>query len=298
MNFLTHLLGGTDAPVKEVTKPVKEEDYSAIIQEIHNKVDWLAELFNQPLAEIDQVKQKINDLEATPIVNHIVRKQKIGFGITEKEKEESDRIEALIKEQNWELINLEIRSQELARLQEIRDKYPLRKFVLRSDVEKLCEKYQLALGYTIHYKGELPEKNMREIENYKPTEDDLKIFKVTEGSWSSFKESFVIESGNELEKRIKPKKYKTGSDMLNDIYYAQIRGVSYVSPYTTEKEEVKSFIIACPAQDLTQTINEVKVTHIPDPIVFAPTGAEFIFQIVSKWGLEANDPLVVNPIEN
>jgi len=53
--------------------------------------------------------------------------------------------------------------------------YPNNKFITEEEVERICKKYGLLFGETINYIGNIPEKNLKEIEAFVLREEDMKV---------------------------------------------------------------------------------------------------------------------------
>src|SRR6185312_4215711 len=50
--------------------------------------------------------------------------------------------------------------------------YPNNKFITESEVKRICGKYGLLFGESSNYKGDIPEKNLVEIENFKLRDEE------------------------------------------------------------------------------------------------------------------------------
>lgn len=64
--------------------------------------------------------------------------------------------------------NRESATRIMRRLRELKQSYPLTRFISHSDVEMLCRKYKLIFGPAISYTGTIPEANLLEIEKALP----------------------------------------------------------------------------------------------------------------------------------
>jgi hypothetical protein len=64
--------------------------------------------------------------------------------------------------------NRESATRIMRRLRELKQSYPLTRFISHSDVEMLCGKYNLVFGPATSYTGTIPEDNLREIEKSLP----------------------------------------------------------------------------------------------------------------------------------
>jgi hypothetical protein len=64
--------------------------------------------------------------------------------------------------------NRESATRIMRRLRELKQSYPLTRFIAHSDVEMLCRKYNLVFGPATSYTGTIPEANLLEIEKALP----------------------------------------------------------------------------------------------------------------------------------
>lgn len=160
--------------------------------------------------------------------------------------------------------------------------YPHNKFITEAAVKQICEKYGLVFGDATYYRGDVPEKNLLEMENFKL--------------------------------RIEEKERRTNVD---DYYQRQAfmgmaqsqRGLSNIGEirrqptYPPPTEITERFIqlpfkICAPEKDFDTRFmvkkDGYKLEY--DPIVLQPVKGGYL--IVTKWGLEASDEIVTNPISN
>lgn len=116
--------------------------------------------------------------------------------------------------------------------------YPNYKFITDESIEKICNKYKLRFDYVDNFKGEVPETNLKHIEEFKIKESD-----------------------------------RNGC-----------------------------FRIVAPTSDFSNfyDFNSNKDDDIEDPIVLCPVKFKSLkaYLIVTAWGLESGDELVVNPRHN
>jgi hypothetical protein len=167
-------------------------------------------------------------------------------------------------------------------------KYPLLKFITYKQLESICEKYGLIYAASIHFIGEIPEKNLLEIESA-PAIDESDMFQgggPTEGHRG--------EMEAEIEK-LRNTGYgdRSFANTLNNISLSLIRTnfKSLVKVYAS------SYFVAA-NRDLfnLKNIEKIEGTHtyrVKDPIVFRWVKGGIL--IITKWGEEANDPALVIP---
>ncbi len=161
-----------------------------------------------------------------------------------------------------------------------RNKYPLYKFIPKETVTEICKKYGLICGEMNRYKGDIPEKNLIEIENFKIDQKDEIYIKLCERdeNWRYVTYSKKIE----LEKQ---RLSLTTKDMSDHFYYSTIKC---------------QYFICAPIHDLDTRGMEVDKNNMliikDDPIVLCRVEDGFL--LVSKWGLEASDDKLINSVEN
>jgi len=166
-------------------------------------------------------------------------------------------------------------------------KYPTYKFISETEVEKLCIKYRLVCGYIFRYKGEIPQTNLEDILKFKEliNKKDIPEGKNVMRNLSFLSKDEIIRMHIDLE----------GNDYKKGAY-------SYHSIYDEGPVPMK---ICAPAQNMdlkeARVSNNYKMEALypvsyPDPIVLQPVHEGYL--IVTAWGNEASDLLVVNPIRN
>jgi len=158
------------------------------------------------------------------------------------------------------------------------NKYPLYRFITMDSINRICDKYGLKHGEIYLYEGEVPDKNLAEIENAKIDEND-RVYSAR----SEFSSAKVFMSKKES----------------GDYRDSDNRFLSYYGWGTL------GFIIAAPRKDFRASAqvegNEITERPAPlDPIVMMPVifQRKVFYLIISAWGDEASDPEVVNMINN
>lgn len=148
--------------------------------------------------------------------------------------------------------------------------YPLNKFISEEAVKTICKKYNLLLTMTSDYIAEIPEKNQKEIIAFRVKRKDTR----------------------------KPYEVYSGMMSLPYLHFPRFNDCKDYEAYQNEKLKGKNLLIVAPEHKL-KTEGKIKEGHIlkiKDPIVLQPV--EIGYLIVSSWGLEAGDELVVNSINN
>ena len=158
--------------------------------------------------------------------------------------------------------------------------YPFHKFITRELIVQICKKYGLVFGEASSYKGDIPASNIKEIVSFSLRNED-KIKRIC------FEETVNDGNGNTQTTW----GYRTGEGWF-----------MRVEAGTTEVYEAPRMQIAAPVKDFntnrTHLSKEdgVSLISLPDPVVFQPVKGGYL--IVSKWGDEASDELLINEIEN
>lgn len=163
-------------------------------------------------------------------------------------------------------------------------KYPQYKFITEESVKKICGKYNLIYGEVSKYIGTVPDKNIQQMEDFKINKEDACYFtKITD--WSSLGASYRYSI-------ISYKKYSDTRNKKDDIHLPYDGSIAY------RKSPLE---IAAPLKDFNTKGMELKdfklsKIEIPDPVVLQPVYFKGVkhYLIVTAWGLEASDELVVN----
>lgn len=226
-----------------------------IIQEIHDSYDSSVEVLLKEAKTILENSSK-RDAELSQ------RLTSLGFFNSKKAvagKKVADEMNAALK-----LSHL---------ISKYQQKYPFYKFITMDMVKKINEKYGLVCVPSHLYTGDIPIKNIEEIERFRCDEVD---------------KTFSIE--------IHIGKYDTTTNFLSKKECDKIQNDLIDGSVLVTEEP---FYISCPPSD-AQLGREyrisgtfaVKMEKIEDPIVLKPVVGGFL--IVSKWGLEGNDESLVN----
>lgn len=160
--------------------------------------------------------------------------------------------------------------------------YPNNKFITEEVVAGICKKYGLLCGFAYWYVGEVPDKNLSEIELFKLRKEDGKP---------------IIQ---EYPHEGKVHKYYYKYNIYNNSSHVDVTDVDCTDLY-----EPKLMKICASVSDFSEhylkNIAKVEdgyrlVANIPDPIVLQPVNGGYL--IISKWGLEGNDESLTNEKRN
>jgi hypothetical protein len=192
--------------------------------------------------------------------------------VSEKEKEYVESMKKLGFVNAEKVKEISEREEELAKSKKLTElvlyykrTYPLLKFVTVRQLEDICEKYNLIYAPVENYKGSVPEKNLREIMNAQVLKDDDKPH-------------------NQVVRSRGRGRVRTETTVKEGLFIAAPESEFDLSNLTKDKTGLKGYF--------KQIIEEKP----DDPIVF-----RYVFggiQVLSKWGPEAEDPELINPIDN
>lgn len=163
------------------------------------------------------------------------------------------------------------------------------KFILGPQLERICEKYNLFVRPVHTFLGDIPEKNIKEMKGFSVFVEDLALYSVSEKAWTNHWQQFLIGTGS-------------NSFSENETWRLPIRNIAKVGMdwalsiaaikplFSAEAFEKSESRIIGP-QELTAK-GQVDL----DPIVLFQTKHGYL--IITAWGDEANDELVVNQKNN
>ncbi len=214
---------------------------------------------------------------------------------------------------NWVKNNSLVKTKEQADLiRYYKQTYPFQKFLTESELERICEKYNLIFAPVSYYKKDVPDKNISEIERASSLkmDDSAKNIITTKLDYNG-----VLNIGNTNAKMkglpfiIKGQSFNSWIEAdayLRKHYSSKTNGISYiVNKCTTTEEERQGLFIAAPQSHFNlnglkksgkYAFLNITITEVKDPIVFRYCRGGI--QVLSKWGLEASDELLLNEIEN
>lgn len=233
-------------------------DNNVLVAQIHNAFDNAGERLLNEAKEILAKKVDIEKGERLRAIGFTSAKDAVNATAELKIRNEKEELAKLIEYyQTW---------------------YPNNKFINETTVKSICEKYGLYSAEVYYYKGDVPEKNLIEIENFKLREEDL-ITKTNMDDWKERQQSLMMMNA---------------LSAMN--WNSQQSRPRYNSEPPTEiiKRKVKLPLQICAPETDFNMAHMAKHGHklIPDPIVLQPVNGGYL--IVSKWGLEGEDESLVN----
>lgn len=262
--------------VVEIVQPPKEK---AKVKTTNELVEEIHENF---YTEVDRLlaEAEILGSEETSMRETLEKAKRLrGLGFTSvitsiHAKEEERRLETIAQQNAAKILLKET-------IEYFSHKYPQYKFITEASVKKICRQYGLIYGPASKYIGEVPDKNLKEIESFKIDEND-ECYSKKESSryYNSVKYLTKAECEREFEGHHEIYGWVTKGKCSLEI-------AANVKDFNTEGMEIKDF-----------KLSDKPVP--PDPIVLAPViyGGIKHYLIVSAWGQEASDELVVNERNN
>ena len=272
----------SEVAIAEPKADLKGKTTVEIIEEIHDSF----------FTEVDKLfaTAKVSnslDTNKQALLDKCKRLKALGFTNTKEVKEAEIEIERLNKLQKEN----EEKQELIEAINFFSITYPTYKFITEDSVNKICQKYGLVYGKISRYLGTVPDKNLKHIEQ----------FNVHDKHECYFKETIYLSFGMGGSRSI-DKKYITKDE--HEIIKERYEKSDYRLMFSMHSREVNlkcPLEIAAPVKDFNMEGMEVKNNkiqkiEIPDPIVLKPV----IFKdkkhylIVTAWGEEASDEIVVN----
>jgi hypothetical protein len=265
-----------------------------VIEEIHNEFDTAEDRL---LSSADNLLKELNLKTTNEITNKVERLKAIGFTNTPTVKRQSEINQVMgTSQEQAELIRY------------YKQEYPFLKFLTEVELNKICKKYNLVYMPIENYIGEVPDKNIVDIENAKPRKDQDK---PEDKKWCEIKKdnSFWLTGaggswcgiwGKEwyrIPKRINDKHFRSNWEV--NEYLQEERGfktrylVSGIKNFTQDRQ---GLFICAPKSQFVGKDRSISLFEVKDPIVFRYCRGGI--QVLSKWGLEASDELLINETLN
>ena len=262
-----------------VKKPTAvKQTMSEIIKEIH-------ETFYTEQERLFENANEVYSLETDKqhLINKRDRLVSQGFKNTSEVKEADEEIKRIQDLQTKNEENKRIQ----AAIRYFSFKYPNYRFITDESVDKICEKYNLVVGSVDLYEGLVPDVNLKHIEEFKVSDEDA--------SWDEECYGYL---GTYVEKvGYKTMKVKMGEQ---NLFSSHGLTPSFQFYYKKSKLDIVAPIKDFKKESVRIKGNRVGLPEIEDPIVLQPVffdGKKYNL-IVTAWGDEAADELVVNSIHN
>lgn len=297
LTFLNKVLN-KEKVIEDLPKLAKKV-YPKEVEEIHNEFDTACDKL------LVQANDIIKEAESKDI-SKINRLESLGFTNVKQVTE----IKPILEKS-------ELSKEQVKLIQDYKVRYPNNKFITEEQVKQICHKYNLVCGPVNRFKGFVPENNLRDVEKFKlRKEDELpnivvfigntrkiepldwnKIIDVKKVQW--YIDVYLPKNGYTY---IKSKGVTTNSESTYPNYTQLINRSSYNDREFKIQEQLQIGLQICaPVKDMDITNLTLKdgyklERHVPDPVVLQPVKGGYL--IITAWGDEASDPLVVNETNN
>lgn len=243
--------------------PFDRTEMNKIVEEIHEtfftEVDRL-------LADAKILRSTHSDKE--DLLERKSNLEKLGFGSAKPVVEGSEEFNRLrkIKSDN------EKREKLVNTIEYFSFKYPMYKFITEESVEMICKKYNLMYSEVSNYIGDVPDKNINDMLNFSIKDED-----ACYGSRGPYSSQFN-NVGYDSESHTDSGRYHPNG------YYTIKLPFEICAPLIDFKD------------DLVAKGHKLEKAPILDPIVLQPVyhNNKKHYLIVTAWGIEAEDPLVMN----
>jgi hypothetical protein len=273
---------------KNITLTSIESNNTSFVEEIYQKPkttnEIIEEIHETFYTEVDRLLAEAKILKSTetnlqPLLDKVERLKALGFTNTKECKEAESEIKRLKSIEHENLSKERIKEA----IEYFSVKYPNNKFITEQSVKKICEKYNLVYGTIDKYIGTVPDKNLVEIANFKIHDEDKACYRSRTyiSDWGFRDEPEITLTSYAMMKAITPNNSYTPH---YDISYGEckLEIAAPVSDFNMKDYEIKDF--------------KLSKIHIPDPVVLQPVlfkNTKY-YLILSAWGQEASDELVVN----
>ena len=267
------------------------------IEKIHNEFSLCSDvLLEKAESLIQKGSKEFKKYES--LIDKSNRLKKLGFTNCKDVIYKRDRIDKLEKQliDNKELTEL---------ILYYKQTYPFQKFLPESELERICEKYNLIYAPVDNYIKTVPEKNLKEIEN-------ARLLKIEDNVNDKFRYEFIFFSGVPEKARKWFRNLVTEYQFFTDNQFKKLcpikfSGYVYTSLKTIKIDKISLFIAAPKSHFNLKGLKKSKngffkiiKTEAPDPIVFRYCRGGV--QILTMWGDENFDPNkefgLINEIRN
>ncbi len=264
-----------DEIIGVATKPTS--GYPAIVVDIHNEFNNAGDRLLKEAKDIIANATVFNEQKANAL-------SEFGFKST-KEVIEKD---AVIKKKTEQQMLAEA-------LEYFNVNFPQYKFITQEATAKICKKYDLVLGEVSQYTGFVPEKNIEKIKSFYAVKNEINM-QYTQ-SYTSIWSSPKVITKSEYDSAMEQKR------IIRQMAAASNKSHSFLDHVYYNEKKVPLSIVA-PLKDMKsegyKLMDRIFTKEIPDPIVVAPVKYKDVelYCIVTAWGDEASDDLVVNETMN
>lgn len=273
-----------------------------IIAEIHQEFDTAQDRI------MDQAEKVLAELKI-PLESDIEQKAKrleaIGFISTIPVKQAE-----VIRERNSKIQKeFQVTKEVADLLKYYQQTYPLSKFLPESELDRICNKYNLIHAPVANYKMDVPEKNLRDIEERQKLKNtdlglDQMYLSPSKSRWE-LKHRKVDEFIHNYGDKILVDKFSIRDryDVMMAVgRHLKIDWAGLPAEWDISEVCKQGLFIAAPKHEFNLEglkkegkfgFKQIFERKIEDPIVFEYCRGGMI-RIVTKWGLEAEDQALIN----
>lgn len=154
-------------------------------------------------------------------------------------------------------------------------KYPNYKLITEEKIKELCQKYNLVYGEVTDYRGFVPEKNLQEIEAFFGViKDEDLCYKMKRSSTYAQYHAYPSQE------------FETWSKQVDTSKPCPLQIAAPMHDFDMRGKKIENY-----------QIQDAPIPPTLDPVVFQSVyyEGEKYELIVTAWGMEASDPIVVNP---
>lgn len=292
--------------IQEVMNITQLETWKAPKKKIQTEKELIAEIHDSFYTEVEKLLNLANtpnllDTKKQELIDKTKRLKALGFTNTKEAIEGNLEIKRLGILQNENEQKKELKRAILYFSQ----KYPNYKFITEESIHTICGKYGLIMGDSNQYIGTIPDVNLKHMEDFSISDEDQVYYIKSEERYGSRTNKIVknyISSEQIYQTFINN---QTSEDKnYRNYYYDNINDVINLRAYRKDiNKEV--FTIVAPLKDFNikdhEMINNKLVQIVEkDPVVLCSVMYENkkYSLIVTAWGLEASDELVLNSKHN
>lgn len=252
----------------EPNKDIKSNEQIVTVAEIHEEFDTAVDRLLQ------EAKQIIGD---GSVAKKAERMMKAGFQQAKGVKE------------GRELVNKE---REMNAALYYQQHYPFNKFITLEEVKRICNKYNLYITEPYRYIGEIPDKNLKEIEDFVLRREDRQYYttrRVLQDGQTNSQTGFTSFNGT------------AGSMSQGYTNLTFNQTIKYKDDPTFDIHTIPPELMICATSnliDMTRAKKDGRMIVQDDPIVLCKLRENGCYLIVTKWGAEGKDESLTNEKSN
>ena len=218
-----------------------------------------------------------------------------------------------VKDSKYLIEEMKLSKKQIELINSYNVKFPGYKFITEQQVRLICHKYNLVCGNINRFKGFVPNKNLKDITDFKANAKITKTLTcidrdgntiIVEGEVrlkGGYNHLFKVNDDDDRKYA-----YQAHSPRMNRFYgqdrYNLFPELAHLEDFTVDNTLGSNLKICAPVKDMDisglELVEGYKLVkkHIPDPVVLQPIKGGYL--ILTAWGDEASDPLVVNEKSN